>query len=289
LTYWYNGYSWDGINRLYCPFSFLLVLQQKKFKSFWFETGTPSFLLKLIRAALLNPLEFDSTEMDASGMTTTDVEHLDAIGLMFQTGYLTIREAQISAGQELYTLGYPNQEVRQAFSSSLIQEYSQLVPSQISQFGVALHKALLRLDWDTLFNKVNQILASIPYEIFPARESYIHSLMHLMLTSTGFITQSQVQSDPSPSATTPVRCAFVVKRGASLGSRTSLGRMDTLVTTPTHQIIFEFKLSGTAKQAMQQISTTRYADGFDQPVIKIGVLFDLEQKRIAEWFAENQE
>ncbi len=124
ITFWYNGYSWDGLSRLYCPFSFLIFLEQKKFKSFWFETGTPTFLLKLIRAAQLNPLEFDSTEMDISGITTTDVEYLDAIGLMFQTGYLTIRQTKTSFEQEMYVLGYPNQEVRQAFSSSLIGEYS---------------------------------------------------------------------------------------------------------------------------------------------------------------------
>ncbi len=129
--------------------------------------------------------------------------------------------------------------------------------SQISQFGVALHKALLNLDWQILFSKVNQVLASIPYEIFPARESYIHSLMHLMLTSTGFRTQSQVQ--------------------------TSLGQMDTLVATPTHQIIFEFKVSGTAEQAVQQINAVHYADGLEKPVIKIGVLFDLEQKCVTDW------
>ncbi len=259
-TYWYNGYSWDGKTRLYCSFSFLVFLEQKKFSSFWYETGTPTFLLKLIRSAQLNPLEFDSSEMDASGITTTDVEHLDAVSLMFQTGYLTIKTVRSFAGQETYELGYPNQEVRQAFSSSLIGEYSQLVPSQISQFGVALYKALLNLDWQTLFAKVNQILASIPYEIFPARESYVHSLMHLMLTSTGFRTQSQLQ--------------------------TSLGRMDTLVTTPSHQIIFEFKVSGTAEQAVQQINTSGYADGFEKPVVKVGVLFDLEQKCVTDWAVE---
>ncbi len=260
ITFWYNGYSWDAITRLYCPFSFLIFLEQKKFKSFWFETGTPTFLLQLIRAAQLNPLEFDGTETDVSGITTTDVEQLDAISLMFQTGYLTIRQSQVLAGQEFYTLGYPNQEVRQAFSSSLIGQYSQLVPSQISQFGVALHRALLRLDWDTLFAKVNQVLAGIPYEIFAKKESYVHSLMHLMLTSTGLSTQSQVQ--------------------------TSLGRMDTLVITPTHQIIFEFKTSGRAEQAVQQINTMQYAAGFDQTVVKVGVLFDLDQKCISEWITE---
>jgi hypothetical protein len=257
LTYWYNGYSWDGETRVYCPFSFLLVLKQKVFKSFWFETGTPSFLLDLIRSGQLNPLEFDRKELDVLSISSADVENLDAISLMFQTGYLTIISKNLYAGQEFFTLGYPNQEVRQAFSSSLIGEYSRLVPSQVSQFGVALLKALLILDWNTLFATVNQVLASIPYEIFPRKEAYIHSLMHLMLTSTGLRTTSQVQ--------------------------TSLGRMDTLVQSPTHSIILEYKTIGTAKDALDQIEISRYADGLEKPVVKIGVFFDLELKCITDW------
>jgi hypothetical protein len=256
ITFWYNGYSWDGKNKLYCPFSFLLFLGRQEFSSFWYETGTPTFLLELIRTAKISPFELENSELDARGISTTDVQNFDAIGLMFQTGYLTIQEKTLALGQTIYRLGYPNQEVRQAFSSSLVQEYGQFVPSQVSQFGVALYRALQRLDWEALFAKLNQVFSGVPYEIFPKREAYAHSLLHLMLTSTGFRTQSQVQ--------------------------TSLGRMDILLETATHQIIFEIKTTGTAKEALNQINTSKYAEGLHLPVIKIGVVFDLEQKQISE-------
>jgi hypothetical protein len=107
------------------------------------------------------------------------------------------------------------------------------------------------------FEIVNQIFAGIPYEIFPKQESYVHSLMHLMLISTGFQTASQVQ--------------------------TSLGRMDTFVQTFEYSIIFEFKIGGTPEAALAQIEEKRYADALEKPVIKVGVVFDLETKSISGW------
>ncbi len=258
ITHWYNGYSWDAINRVYCPFSFLIFLSQKEFKSFWFETGTPTFLVELIRAAQISPLEFNGSQLDAYTISTTNVEHLDPIGLMFQTGYLTIDSIQKSVLGTTYTLSYPNQEVRQAFSSSLLLEYSQMFPSRIGQMGIRLAQALGALDWQGLFSEVNHIFAGVPYEIFPKHESYVHSLLHLMLTSTGYKTQSQIQ--------------------------TSLGRMDILLETFTHFMVFEIKIGGTAKAALKQAKTTQYAAGLTgKPVVLIGVVFDLEKKQISGW------
>jgi hypothetical protein len=257
IRFWYNGYSWDGKNSLYCPFSFLLFLENKEWKSYWFETATPTFLLHLIRAAQLNPLEFDGSELSNKAIVATDIDHLDPISLMFQTGYLTIAKKTLNTQSIIYQLKYPNEEVRQAFSSALIQEYAQLLPSKTDQLSLLLQRALIQLDWDTFFAAINRTLASVPYEIFPRQEIYIHSLVHIMLLSTGLRTQSQVQ--------------------------TSLGRMDTIVETPDHQIIIEYKIGGTPEEALHQIDTTQYASGFTKPVIQVGVVFDLAQKQISAW------
>jgi hypothetical protein len=254
---WYNGYSWDAENRLYCPFSFLLFLENKEFRSFWYETGTPTFLLEMIRNAHINPLEFDATSMDGASLSSTDVLHLDPISLMFQTGYLTIKSLDRTMLSTQYDLGYPNEEVRIAFSKHLLQQYGSYVPSTIGGFSVKLQRALAKLEWAAFFGIVNQIFAGIPYEIFPKQESYVHSLMHLMLISTGFKTASQVQ--------------------------TSLGRMDTLVETFEYSIIFEFKIGGNPETALAQIEEKRYADALEKPVLKIGVVFDLETKSITGW------
>ncbi len=257
VQHWYNGYSWDGITKVYCPFSFLVFLAQKRFKSYWYETGTPTFLMRLIRDAQLNPLEFESVELSEKVIVATDIENVDAISLMFQTGYLTIKQIEANPRGTQYRLGYPNEEVRQAFSVSLLEEYASLRASQADSLGLELQRALLRLDWDVFFATINRTLASIPYEIFPRQEMYIHSLVHIMLISTGFRTQSQTQ--------------------------TSLGRMDTLVETPNHCIIFEYKLNGTPEMALAQITEKGYARSISKPVVKVGVVFDLEKKEISSW------
>ncbi len=257
IRYWYNGYSWDAVQKVYCPFSFLLFLEQPNFRSYWYETGTPTFLLELIRAAQINPFVFEHLELPDSALVATNVEHIDPLGLMFQTGYLTIQKIDSDALGTRYTLAYPNEEVRQAFSSSLMQEYSHSVPSFIGGFSLELQRAIKQLNWDVFFATINRVLAGIPYEIFPAKEDYIHSLVHLMLISTGYRTQSQVQ--------------------------TSSGRIDTVLETPTHSIIFEFKIKGTAKSALKQIEALGYASHFSRPIVKVGVRFDLEKKLITQW------
>ena len=258
IQFWYNGYSWDAVHTVYCPFSFLLFLEQQRFKSYWFETGTPTFLMQMIRNAKLNPLEFEHLEVSDSVIVATEIERLDPISLMFQTGYLTIKRIENNPRGTLYALGYPNEEVRQAFSSGLLLEYSALLPFQVDQLGLELQRAVLRLDWTAFFDVVNRTLASIPYEIFPRQEVFINSLLHLMLVSTGLRTQSQVQ--------------------------TSLGRMDTLLETNTHFIIFELKIGGQAETALLQIVNTKYAKGLiGKTVIGIGVVFDLESKSIVAW------
>jgi hypothetical protein len=255
---WYNGYSWDGKNRVYCPFSFLLFLEQKEFKSFWYETGTPTFLLELIKNQQIDPLEFETKLVDESPLVTSDIENLDPIGLMFQTGYLTIGQKKISIDGTEYKLTYPNHEVRLAFSRGLLATFSKSVSSSISGFAMELRHALLQLNWNMFFARVNSVLATVPYEIFPRKEIYANSLLHLILLSTGFDTQSQVQ--------------------------TSLGRMDTILETNTHFIIFELKTSGQPEKAVQQISSNQYAQGLSgKLVLGIGVIFDLETKSIVNW------
>ena len=193
-------------------------------------------------------------------LVATDIEHFDPIGLMFQTGYLTIQAKKNLDFGVMYELSYPNYEVRLAFSRSLLANYTKNVPSFISSFALALRKTLLNLEWSEFFEGVNKVFAEVPYEIFSRQEIFMHSLVHLMVQSTGLRTQSQVQ--------------------------TSIGRIDMLVETLKHQIIFEFKITGTPQNALEQINEKRYADMLNKPVIKIGVVFNLENKCIDDWQVE---
>ncbi len=261
IQHWYNGYSWDAKHRVYCPFSFLLFLENQEFRSFWYETGTPTFLLEMIRQAQFDPMRFDSIALDEMSISSTNVENLEAVSLMFQTGYLTIQEKTANLQGTRYQLAYPNEEVRQAFSKGLLDQYAQYNIHVRGSFSLELQDALLVLDWTEFFAITNRIFAAIPYEIFPRREMYMHSLMHLMLISTGFKTQSQVQ--------------------------TSLGRIDTITETQSHYIIFEFKIDGTPQAALTQIEQSQYANGLQgKPVIGVGVIFDLTSKSIVSWEAK---
>ncbi len=258
IQFWYNGYSWDAAHKVYCPFSFLLFLELPEFKSYWYETGTPTWLIEMIKNQQINPLEFERLAIDAAPLVATDIENLEPIGLMFQTGYLTIQKKTTQMWGTEYELGYPNQEVRVAFSRGLLEQYSQQSARIISGFAVEFRDFLFRLSWDKLFTRANQVLAGIPYEIFPRQETYVNSLWHLMLVSTGLRTQSQVQ--------------------------TSLGRMDTLLETPTHFIIFELKIGGTSEAAINQIIANQYAAGLtSKPKVAVGMVFDLERKSISHW------
>jgi hypothetical protein len=257
VAYWYNGYSWNGIDKLYCPYSFLVFLKRQEFLSFWYDTGSPSLIINLFRSRQLDVFALEKIFISGEALSVLDVEAMDTYSLMFQTGYLTIQHISKHVWGSEYTLTYPNNEVRIAFSRSLLEDYSKTSAGEFSGFALAIAKALIRLDWEALFKVCNRVLAGVPYEVFPAKEAYMHSLMHLLLTSSGMSTQSQVQ--------------------------TSLGRMDTLVKTPTHSIILEFKIGGRAKEALSQINEKQYAASLEGEVVKIGVVFDLEQKKILEW------
>jgi hypothetical protein len=256
LQLWYNGYSWDGENKVYCPYSMLTFLKKPAFKGYWYETGTPTFLLKLIKEQGIEPFYLEGLEAPDPILSVADVENLNPISIMFQTGYLTIQHIEHSPIGTAYTLSYPNEEVRQAFSTGLLGEYLQNW-FEAETLGLKLRRMLAKLDWETFFQTVNRTLAGVPYQIFPEEESYFHSLVHLMLVSTGYRVSSEVS--------------------------THKGRMDTLVETLDRVIIFEFKLGGTTREALEQIQSRGYDRPFSKPVTHVGVVFDAEQKQVGAW------
>ncbi|GGJ59329.1 ATP-binding protein [Deinococcus roseus] len=258
---WYNGYSWGQHSAVYCPFSMLVFLQNPVFKPYWYETGTPTFLMKLVRKQGYTPFQLEHLRAGEQVVSTSSVEHLDPISIMFQTGYLTLKEIQPSIYGTSYTLGFPNEEVRVAFAQNLLQEYTDHQDSQAGLLGVTLRDALLHQNWEGFFEGVNATLAGVPYEIFPRKEAFFNSLMHLMLVSTGLPTLSQVQ--------------------------TSKGRMDTVIELSNQVFIFEFKLDGTAQEALEQIRGAGYGEKYlGKQVLMLGVNFDSASKSVSEWTSD---
>lgn len=253
----YNGYRFARKDVcVYNPFSILKAFSELDFGNYWFETGTPSFLIQLLTQRDYNLPEIEWLAMDHS-MTAYSLEHVDPKVLLFQTGYVTIKDVR----QSVYVLGYPNQEVKQAFLKHLlsarIDEEEQPIYSHIAQ----LAEYLKTEDFDAFFETMTTLFASIPYDIQTKRdEAYFHTLFYLMLSASGADAQSSVL--------------------------TSKGRIDLAVLFPEKIYIIEFKCNQSPETAIQQIQQKGYAEKYQRSgktLILIGINFSPETRNIAEW------
>ncbi|MEZ4983510.1 MAG: AAA family ATPase [Saprospiraceae bacterium] len=256
-AHWYNGYSWGGEERVYNPFSLLSFLNSGEFHNFWFETGTPTFLVKEMRKQYYYNVK--RTRTTENRLTAFDVAQLNPITVLFQTGYLTIVE--YVPEDRLYTLDYPNMEVRQSLEQNLLSDYLNFPLEDPQVRVVNLRDALRQQDIDTVITILNSLLAEIPGELWQGQtEHFYHAVVHLSFSLLGTYIRSE--------------------------ARSARGRCDALVETADHIYIFEFKLDQTAQAAMQQIHDkgylTPYADSHKK-VVAIGANFSSETKQIEEW------
>ncbi|MDQ1354784.1 MAG: hypothetical protein QG657_5093 [Acidobacteriota bacterium] len=224
---WYNGYSWDGENFVYNPFSILNLFGSSSFENFWFSTGTPTFLIKLIKNRKIEPMEFENLPVKSHVFNSYDLDNLNIAALLFQTGYLTVKQVTREDEVKTYVLSYPNHEVRDSFLSHLFGEYTQ----KDMDFGARLldriRNAVKAGDIEGFIGEIKSLFASIPYQIFMGKkEAYYHSLIYLILKLSG----------------ASVRCE----------DTTNNGRIDAVLETGTRIYNMEFKM-GSAKEALAQI------------------------------------
>ncbi|MEZ4864492.1 MAG: AAA family ATPase [Caldilineaceae bacterium] len=224
LRHWYNGYSWDGRTFVYNPFSILSFFLQTDFRNYWFGPsglpGTPTFLLKLMRQEWLYVL--DNLTVSEQTFSSYDIEHLSAIAILFQTGYLTIK-ARGDFG--LYTLDYPNAEVKESLLAYIIADLRNDQPPFTKPMVIQLYEAFHANNVVCVIDLIKRIFKNIPSQIFLAKaEAYYHSLIYLVFFYLGQYTQSEVNTND--------------------------GRLDCLVQTPTHIYILEFKLDQSAAAAL---------------------------------------
>ena len=254
---WYNGYSWDGKTFLYNPYSILSLFSQKQFNNYWFATGTPTFLIKLIQEHDFNIQQFEHCEAKAKIFESYDVDHMNLIALFFQTGYLTIKHIEeIDFTERDYILSYPNLEVKESLLNHILSDFSQIQQDTgmiISKLG----RSLVKNDLDGFFQLMTGLFAGIPSDIFiKDKEAYYHTIIYLILTLMGVRVSAEVH--------------------------TNKGRIDAVIQTLNHIYIFEFKL-GTAEKALEQIEDKKYYEKY-QPLAKditlIGVGFSIEEKNI---------
>jgi Predicted AAA-ATPase/PD-(D/E)XK nuclease superfamily len=257
---WYNGYSWDGETKVYNPYSILLFLSAKKFQSFWFETGTPTFLVDLIKEQQV--FNFNQLKVNAQLINSYDIENLDVRTLFFQTGYLTIKEAD--SEYNLYVLDYPNREVEEAMSNYIIGALKNQSPLDSLPPVLDIKSAFLQNDVERAVRVINAMLKDVPAQLIKKKtEHFYHALVHLHFRALGLYMDSEVY--------------------------TSDGRMDAVVKTSSHIYIVEFKLNKSAKIALEQIKSKDYpakylSDG--RQVIGVGINFNSSKKAIDDWAIE---
>jgi hypothetical protein len=258
LAHQYNGYRFceDDV-RVYNPFSILHAFNKLKLRDFWFETATPSFLINLLKEQRYSLPTLEGLEVSEAMFATFDLDRLRPEALLFQTGYLTISDVQ----QRLYTLDYPNLEVKRAFSESLFFSFAEGANGSISSHVLKLSRYLEKKNFDAFFETMQAVFASIPYTLNTQRdEAYFHTIFYLMLSASG------VEAD----------CEML----------TSEGRIDLAVEFSDTVYIPEFKCNQSPEAAIQQIRDKHYADKYQQKgkqIVLIGINFDTETRNVAEW------
>jgi hypothetical protein len=274
IRHWYNGYNWRG-EAVYNPFDLLLLFDCHEFRSFWFETGTPTFLIdmlterKVYLPALLNMKS--SSEL----ISTFEVGDISTEALMFQSGYLTISDEKIRGDNIMFTLGYPNREVRGALTGNILRRWVNN-PQKATQSGFDLYDALEANDFAKIHEIFFSLYASIPNDWYRRNdidqfEGYYASVFYASFAALGL---DIIPEDVS-----------------------NQGKLDMAVKFNGQVCLFEFKVvekeaKGNENSALQQIRAKRYADKYlalNQPIYLIGVEFSKKERNVLDFRWERGE
>ena len=266
---WYNGYRWLGDEKVYNPFDILLLFDKRTFGAYWFETGTPTFLIETLCQRRVSSLELDAMIGSDELLSTFDVDDIATEALLFQTGYLTITDEEDLGGKLLYQLGYPNREVRQSLNESLLRYLVQDSTRQMAN-SVRLYRLLEANDFAGLGTLFHAFFASIPYEWYSnndiaAYEGYYASVFYSYFAGLGLDVRVEDSS--------------------------SHGRLDMAVLFNDNVYLFEFKVVEMASggAAMAQLQERRYADKYralGQPIYLIAVEFSKDTRNLVAFDVE---
>ena len=183
---WYDGYSWDGESRLLNPFSLLNFFSDQKFKRYWYATGTPSFLINMIKIKPESYLSLKNYQIIEDILDIFEIEKIELEPLLFQTGYLTVKKATDNPGSPVYTLDIPNYEVRDAFSMQIVSCLTESGDVRASQAKMQINAALKSGDLQKMLDILRGLFASIPYQLHVNEEAYYHSIFYAVMTLLGF-------------------------------------------------------------------------------------------------------
>jgi len=268
---WYNGYNWLG-EAVYNPFDLLLLFDSREFRAWWYETGTPSFLLKLLRQRPSFLPNLDQLQASESLLSTFDVGNIPVESLMFQAGYLTIDRAIHRGEKTWYRLRYPNQEVFQSLNESLLMDWTHNQPVRID-VPFNLYGFLESADFEGMGRLLSGFYESIPHQWYTNNaiahyEGYYASVFYAFFASLGL----DITVEESSNA----------------------GRLDMVVRFGGWVLIFEFKLveaeatagGNSALAAIRDRGYVRRFQGGTARVVCIGIEFSKQTRRIVAWDVE---
>ena len=261
LVEYYDGYhfAWPSPD-IFNPYSLILAFSDGKIKPYWFETGTPTYLVEMMRHYGMTYLEEGGYICEADQFDQPTERMEDAIPLLYQSGYLTIKDCDESCGS--YTLNVPNREVYLGLSRSLLVNYIKqphLVKNMVSRMYFAIYRGQM----DEALRDMQQVFSRLPYCDNADSEGSLQRLLALVFVLLGYKTLTEV--------------------------RTSTGRIDVVMTTPSRLYLIELKLDQSAATAMRQIDLKDYPAFFAYtglPRVKVGINFDKATRNLTDWTIE---
>ena len=259
----YDGYHFNyGTNGLYNPFSILWTLSEKRYSNYWFKTGTPTYLVELIKKADFNIEELSNYAASEEQLSSVHVDDIDPIPVLYQSGYLTIVGYDKEFG--LFTLSYPNEEVKAGFINFLLPFYTKTKDKQaqtiISKFVTAARAG----NAQEFMLQLQSLMAGTPYDLVKELENHYQNVIYIITKLMGFYVQAEY--------------------------RTMNGRIDLLIGTKEYLYIIELKFNGSAQEAMLQINAKDYSLPFEQQdrtIVKIGANVSPNTRNIEEWIIES--
>ena len=263
----YDGYHFARKGPgVYNPFSLLSSMKNKDFENYWFSTGTPTFLVNMLKHFHTDITKIDGSEAWASDFDAPTENMQSILPLFYQSGYITIKGYNTKLKR--YTLGFPNEEVKVGLMSTLVPYYVHARTKEAGDATVRMYEALLKDDMDGCLKAMQEFLTTIPYQEntlkdAPTTEGHFTAMLYVMFSLLNVYVFSQV--------------------------RNAKGRLDILVKTDTTIYVMELKMDGDLDKALQQIDDKDYtipyqSDG--RKVVKVAINFSTEDRTIKEWKIE---
>ena len=253
--YHFNYRNWEG---MFNPFSVLNTFSTGLFENAWFASGTPTFLAEMLRKTDFDLRDLDGIEVSSASLSDDRADIHNPVPMIYQSGYLTIKKYDPQFG--LYTLGFPNEEVKYGFLNFVAPFYTPVASTDTAFYIGKFVRELTSGDVEAFLERLRCFFADFPYELNTKTERHYQVVFYLVFKLMGQFTEAEVRS--------------------------ARGRADAVVKTADYTYVFEFKLDGSAEAALQQIEEKGYsfpygADG--RKLVKVGVSFDAEQRNLGEW------